>query len=49
MRGANRIEIAIGDLRVPGIGRSDFVKNKKAAGRDKDTSDLALLPPESND
>ena len=42
----NRIEITIGDLQIPVIGRADFVKNKKAADRDKDRSDLALLPPE---
>lgn len=41
-----RIEVAIGDLRVATIGRSDFIANKKASGRPKDLLDLALLPPE---
>lgn len=42
----NRLEIRIGDLTVPVLGRADFVVNKTAAGRDKDLSDLTLLPPE---
>lgn len=42
----NRLEITIGDLRVPVLGRADFITNKKASGREKDLSDLALLPPE---
>lgn len=41
----NRIEIAVGDLTVPVIGRDDFVTNKRASGRPKDLSDLTLLPP----
>jgi hypothetical protein len=41
-----RMEIAIGDLRVGTIGRSDFIANKKASGRPKDLLDLELLPPE---
>jgi len=42
----NRVPIVIGDLTVPVIGRGDFVANKQAIGRDKDLSDLTLLPPE---
>ena len=42
-----RMEIAIGDLRIDTIGRSDFITNKKASGRPKDLLDLALLPPEA--
>lgn len=41
-----RMEIAIGDLTVGTIGRSDFIENKKASGRPKDLLDLELLPPE---
>jgi len=41
----NRVEIIIGDLAVPVLGRADFVKNKQATGRDKDLADLKLLPP----
>jgi len=41
-----RMEIAIGDLTVGTIGRSDFIQNKKASGRPKDLLDLELLPPE---
>ena len=42
----NRVPITIGELTVPVIGRADFVTNKRASGRPKDLSDLALLPPE---
>ena len=40
-----RIEVAIGPLTVPVLGREDFIANKKATGRPKDLSDLNLLPP----
>jgi hypothetical protein len=43
---ARRLEISIGDLAVPVIGRSDFIANKKASGRPKDLLDIELLPPE---
>jgi hypothetical protein len=43
---SRRLEIAIEDLQVGVIGRSDFVANKKASGRPKDLLDLELLPPE---
>ncbi len=45
---ANRIEIRIGDLVVPVIGRADFVKNKRATGRERDRIDLTLLPPDES-
>jgi hypothetical protein len=38
-----RIEIAIGDLKVPVIGRAEFVRNKKSTGRPRDLADLAML------
>lgn len=41
-----RMDVAIGDLRIGTIGRSDFIENKKASGRPKDLLDLELLPPE---
>jgi hypothetical protein len=44
----NRMTIGIGSLAVPVIGRADFVANKRASGRDKDLSDLTLLPPEKD-
>ncbi|MBK5298916.1 MAG: hypothetical protein JJE40_17315 [Vicinamibacteria bacterium] len=40
-----RIDVPIGTLVVPVIGRDDFITNKKATGRPKDLSDLTLLPP----
>ena len=43
---ANRITVTIENLTVPVIGREDFIRNKRAAGREKDLSDLTLLPPE---
>lgn len=43
---ARRLEISVGDLAVPVIGRSDFIANKKASGRPKDLLDIELLPPE---
>ena len=46
----NRVEFAIGDLRVPVIGLDDFVANKRAAGRLKDLADAeAVLGLGSND
>lgn len=42
-----RMDVAIGDLRVGVIGRSDFVANKRATGRPKDLLDIELLPPET--
>jgi hypothetical protein len=41
----HRLIVAIGDLQVPVLGREDFITNKRATGRAKDLSDLALLPP----
>ena len=38
-RGTARVE----GIEVPLIGREDFVANKRATGRPKDLSDLALL------
>jgi hypothetical protein len=38
-----RIEIEIAGLKVPVIGREDFVRNKKSSGRPKDLADIAML------
>jgi hypothetical protein len=42
-----RMEIQVGDLTVPVVGRQDFIRNKTAVGRTKDLLDLELLPPEA--
>ncbi len=39
----NRIVVALEGLRVPILGRRDFVRNKRASGRPKDLLDLTLL------
>lgn len=39
----NRLTIAIGELAVPVLGKKEFVANKRAVGRPRDLSDLALL------
>lgn len=40
-----RMDVTIGALVIPVIGREAFITNKKASGRPKDLSDLTLLPP----
>jgi hypothetical protein len=37
------VDVTIGTLVVPVIGRDDFVANKKAAGRTKDLLDVQML------
>lgn len=39
----NRVDVAIGDLRVPVLGREDLIRNKQATGREKDVYDARLL------
>ena len=39
----NRVTIAVGGLEVPVLGKTEFVRNKRAVGRPKDLSDLNLL------
>ena len=41
-----RVEADLGNLRVPVLGRADFVASKKAAGRPQDLLDLELLDPD---
>ena len=46
----SRIVAQMGALRVPVIGRSELIRNKRASGRPKDLLDVALLetlPPEA--
>jgi hypothetical protein len=38
-----RLELLLEGIRVPVLGRDDFIANKRAAGRPKDLADLALL------
>lgn len=38
-----RIEIDIGGLKVPVIGRAEFVRNKRSTGRPRDLADIAML------
>ena len=38
-----RIEIDIGDLTIPVIGRRTLIENKRAAGRPKDLVDIEAL------
>lgn len=38
-----RFSLDVGGLRLPFIGRDDFVANKQASGRPKDLADIALL------
>lgn len=38
-----RVEIDIGGLKVPVIGREDFVRNKRSTGRPRDLADIAML------
>ncbi len=40
---AGRVLREVDGLRVPYLGRAEFVRNKRAAGRTKDLLDLALL------
>lgn len=40
---ASRVVARIGDLEVPIIGRAPLLRNKRAAGRDKDLVDVRLL------
>jgi hypothetical protein len=40
---ANRMETEIDGLRIPVLGRADFIANKKALGRPKDLADVAWL------
>lgn len=43
----NKVTVAIGDLEVFVLSKSDLLANKKAANRDKDSSDIAWLTENS--
>ncbi len=40
---AGRVAVDIAGMRVPFLGRDELIRNKRAAGRAKDLTDLALL------
>lgn len=39
----NRMNVVLDGQDIPVIGREDFVRNKRSAGRPKDLADIALL------
>lgn len=43
----NRLQVNLDGLSVPIIGRDDLKRNKQAAGREKDLTDLKLLSENS--
>jgi hypothetical protein len=43
----NKVAVAVGDLEVFVLSKSDLLSNKKAANRDKDSSDIAWLTENS--
>ena len=43
---ANREEIEVEGLELPVLGRTDFIRNKRALGRPQDLADLARLEEE---
>jgi hypothetical protein len=45
---ADRVEGALGSHTVPFIGRTTFLRNKRAAGRPKDLADIDALEPASD-
>ena len=45
----NRIKVVLAGQDVPVIGRDDFVRNKRCAGRAKDLADIALLDEAATD
>jgi hypothetical protein len=42
----NRIEVTVGELTVPVLGREELIANKEATGRPRDRLDVALLRPD---
>jgi hypothetical protein len=44
----NRLTVAVAGVDVPVLGRADFIANKRASGRAKDLTDLALLDEEES-
>jgi hypothetical protein len=45
----NRLSVSVEGLTIPVIGRDDFVRNKRTAGRPKDLADIALLDEAANE
>ena len=40
---SNRIQVEIDGIQIPVLGRDDFIRNKRAAGRPQDLADVARL------
>jgi hypothetical protein len=40
---SNRIQVEIDGIQIPVMGRDDFIRNKRAAGRPQDLADIARL------
>lgn len=45
----HRLNVPIADLLVPCLGRSDFIRNKRAAGRRRDLADISMLEEQEDD
>jgi hypothetical protein len=41
--GAGRLDVQLGDLTIPVLGRAELIANKRATGRPKDRLDPGLL------
>ena len=39
----NRVERHVGGCRIPFLGRTELLRNKRATGRERDLADVALL------
>jgi hypothetical protein len=46
---SRRVIVAVGDLKVPFIGRDDLPANKRVAGRPQDVADVARLTGQESD
>lgn len=46
---SGRIEVALGDLVVPVLGREQLLTNKRATGRARDLADVAWLEEDAGD
>jgi hypothetical protein len=46
---ADRVEVELGGLLVPFLGRESLLRNKRATGRDKDLVDVRLLTQDAGE